>query len=76
MMLAYPMTTGRNFDEILRVMDSIQMTAKYKVATPANWKQGDDVIIAGSVSDEDAKTLIPGGWKTVKPYLRVVKQPG
>jgi alkyl hydroperoxide reductase subunit AhpC len=76
MMLAYPMTTGRNFDEILRVIDSIQMTAKHRVATPANWKPGDDVIIAGSVSDEDAKTLFPGGWKTVKPYLRVVKQPG
>jgi alkyl hydroperoxide reductase subunit AhpC len=76
MMLAYPMTTGRNFDEILRVMDSIQMTAKYKVATPANWKRGEDVIIAGSVSDEEAKTLFPGGWKTVKPYLRVTKQPG
>ncbi|HSW16118.1 MAG TPA: peroxiredoxin [Ramlibacter sp.] len=75
MMLAYPMTTGRNFDEILRVMDSVQMTAKHKVATPANWKQGDDVIIAGSVSDEDAKTLFPGGWKAVKPYLRVTKQP-
>ena len=76
LMLTYPMTTGRNFDEILRVLDSMQMTAKYRVATPANWKKGDDVIIAGSVSDEEAKTLFPGGWKTVKPYLRVTKQPG
>ncbi|MGZ5887747.1 MAG: peroxiredoxin [Ramlibacter sp.] len=76
LMLTYPMTTGRNFDEILRVLDSMQLTAKYKVATPANWKQGDDVIIAGSVSDEDAKTLFPQGWKAVKPYLRVTKQPG
>jgi alkyl hydroperoxide reductase subunit AhpC len=76
LMLTYPMTTGRNFDEILRVLDSMQMTAKYKVATPANWKKGEDVIIAGSVSDEEAKTLFPGGWKTVKPYLRVTKQPG
>jgi thioredoxin-dependent peroxiredoxin len=75
LMLTYPMTTGRNFDEVLRVIDSIQLTAKHKVATPANWKDGDDVIIAGSVSDEDAKTLFPQGWKTVKPYLRVVKQP-
>jgi thioredoxin-dependent peroxiredoxin len=76
LMLTYPMTTGRNFDEILRVLDSMQMTAKYRVATPVNWKQGEDVIIAGSVSDEEAKTLFPGGWKTVKPYLRVIKQPG
>jgi alkyl hydroperoxide reductase subunit AhpC len=76
LMLTYPMTTGRNFDEILRVVDSMQMTAKHKVATPVNWKQGEDVIIAGSVSDEDAKTLFPGGWKAPKPYLRVVKQPG
>ncbi len=76
LMLTYPMTTGRNFDEILRVLDSMQLTAKHKVATPANWKHGDDVIIAGSVSDEDAKTLFPGGWKSPKPYLRVVKQPG
>ena len=75
LMLTYPMTTGRNFDEILRVLDSMQLTAKYKVATPANWKQGDDVIIAGSVSDEEAKTLFPDGWKAPKPYLRVVKQP-
>jgi alkyl hydroperoxide reductase subunit AhpC len=76
LMLTYPMTTGRNFDEILRVLDSMQMTAKYKVATPVNWKNGEDVIIAGSVSDDEAKTLFPGGWKTVKPYLRVTKQPG
>src|SRR5438105_9995351 len=73
--LTYPMTTGRNFDEILRVLDSMQMTAKYKVATPVNWKKGDDVIIAGSVSDEDAKKLFPEGWKAPKPYLRVVRQP-
>jgi alkyl hydroperoxide reductase subunit AhpC len=76
LMLTYPMTTGRNFDEILRVLDSMQLTAKYKVATPVNWEQGQDVIIAGSVSDDDAKTLFPGGWKSPKPYLRIVKQPG
>jgi len=76
LMLTYPMTTGRNFDEILRVLDSMQMTARYKVATPVNWKKGDDVIIAGSVSDEDAKKLFPEGWKSPKPYLRIVKQPG
>ena len=76
LMLTYPMTTGRNFDEILRVLDSMQMTAKYKVATPVNWKHGEDVIIAGSVTDEEAKTLFPGGWKSPKPYLRIVKQPG
>ena len=75
LMLTYPMTTGRNFDEILRVLDSMQLTAKFKVATPVNWKNGEDVIIAGSVSDADAKTLFPGGWKAPKPYLRVVKQP-
>ena len=75
LMLTYPMTTGRNFDEILRVIDSMQLTAKHKVATPANWKHGDDVIIAGSVSDDDAKTLFPAGWKSPKPYLRIVKQP-
>ncbi|HEY6897163.1 MAG TPA: peroxiredoxin [Rhodocyclaceae bacterium] len=75
LMLTYPMTTGRNFDEILRVLDSMQLTAKFKVATPVNWKQGEDVIIAGSVSDADAKTLFPDGWKAPKPYLRVVKQP-
>src|SRR5258708_7528729 len=75
LMLTYPMTTGRNFDEILRVLDSMQLTAKHKVATPVNWKNGDDVIIAGSVSDDDAKTLFPGGWKSPKPYLPVVQQP-
>ncbi|MDQ6684794.1 MAG: peroxiredoxin [Pseudomonadota bacterium] len=73
--LTYPMTTGRNFDEILRVLDSMQLTAKHKVATPVNWKQGDDVIIVSSVSDEEAKQKYPGGFKTVKPYLRTVKQP-
>jgi alkyl hydroperoxide reductase subunit AhpC len=75
LMLTYPMTTGRNFDEIVRVLDSIQLTARHKVATPVNWKPGDDVIIAGSVSDADAKTLYPDGWKAPKPYLRIVKQP-
>jgi alkyl hydroperoxide reductase subunit AhpC len=75
LMLTYPMTTGRNFDEILRVLDSMQLTAKFKVATPANWKNGEDVIIAGSVSDDDAKKQYPGGWKAPKPYLRIVKQP-
>ena len=75
LMMTYPMTTGRNFDEILRVLDSMQMTAKHKVATPVNWKQGEDVIIAGSVSDEDAKTLFPQGWQAPKPYLRIVTQP-
>jgi alkyl hydroperoxide reductase subunit AhpC len=75
LMMTYPMTTGRNFDEILRVLDSMQMTAKHKVATPVNWKPGEDVIIAGSVSDEDAKALFPQGWKAPKPYLRIVRQP-
>ena len=75
LMLFYPMTTGRNFDEVLRVLDSIQLTAKHKVATPANWKQGQDVIIAGSVNDEDAKKLFPNGWKAPKPYLRITQQP-
>ena len=75
LLLVYPMTTGRNFDEILRVIDSMQLTAKHKVATPADWKQGQDVIITGAVSDEDAKTLFPG-YKTLKPYLRTTKQPG
>ena len=75
LLLAYPMTTGRNFDEILRVIDSLQLTVKHKVATPVNWKQGDDVIISGSVSDDDAKTLFPAGWKSPKPYIRIVKQP-
>ena len=75
LMLTYPMTTGRNFDEILRVLDSMQLTARRKVATPANWKSGDDVIIVPSVSDEEAKKAYPDGWKTIKPYLRVVGQP-
>jgi len=75
LILTYPASAGRNFDEILRVIDSLQLTANYKVATPANWKHGEDVIIAGTVSDEDAKKLFPDGWKTVKPYLRTIKQP-
>jgi thioredoxin-dependent peroxiredoxin len=75
LMLFYPMTTGRNFDEILRALDSMQLTAKHKVATPAQWKQGQDVIIAGSVSDEEAKKLFPQGWKAPKPYLRITQQP-
>lgn len=75
LVLVYPMTTGRNFDEILRVIDSLQLTAKHRVATPADWKQGDDVIIAGSVSDDEAKTIYPGGWKSPKPYIRIVPQP-
>ena len=73
--LTYPMTTGRNFDEVLRVIDSMQLTSKHKVATPANWKQGQDVIIAGSVNDEEAKKLFPNGWKAPKPYLRITGQP-
>ena len=75
LMLAYPMTTGRNFDEILRVLDSMQLTAKHKVATPVNWKKGEDVIIVPAVSDEEAKQKYPNGWKTLKPYLRVVAEP-
>ncbi len=75
LMLTYPMTTGRNFDEIIRVLDSMQLTAKHKVATPVNWENGEDVIIAPSVSDEEAKSLFPAGWKTLKPYLRITKQP-
>ncbi|MBX6369561.1 MAG: peroxiredoxin [Rhodospirillales bacterium] len=74
-MLIYPMASGRNFDEVLRLIDSLQLTAKHKVATPANWKQGEDVIIVPTVSDEEAKQRFPGGWKAVKPYLRVTKQP-
>jgi alkyl hydroperoxide reductase subunit AhpC len=75
LMLVYPMSTGRNFDEVLRVLDSIQLTANHKVATPANWKQGEDVIIVPAVSDDEAKQKFPNGWKTIKPYLRVVAQP-
>jgi alkyl hydroperoxide reductase subunit AhpC len=75
LVLVYPMTTGRNFQEILRAIDSLQMTAKHRIATPADWKQGDDVIIAGSVSDEEAKKIYPHGWKAPKPYLRIVPQP-
>lgn len=75
MIMTYPMTTGRNFDEILRVIDSLQLTAKHKVATPANWKQGGDVIITGAVSDEEAKVKFPQGWQTPKPYIRIVAQP-
>ena len=75
LVLVYPMTTGRNFDEVLRVIDSLQLTAKHRVATPANWKQGDDVIIAGSVTDDEAKKIYPNGWKAPKPYLRIVPQP-
>lgn len=74
--LTYPASTGRNFDEILRVIDSLQLTDNYKVATPVNWKQGEDVIIVPAVKDEDAKKLFPQGWKTLKPYLRIVGQPG
>ncbi len=76
LVIVYPMSTGRNFDEVLRVIDSIQLTAKYSVATPVNWKNGEDCIIVPAVSDEQAKEKFPGGWKTVKPYLRVVPQPG
>ena len=75
LMIVYPMTTGRNFNEILRVLDSMQLTADHKVATPVNWKDGDDVIIVPAVSNEDAEKVYPDGWETVKPYLRKVKQP-
>ena len=75
LVIVYPMSTGRNFDEVLRVIDSLQLTAKYSVATPVNWKDGDDCIIVPAVSDEDAKAKFPAGWKTIKPYLRVTPQP-
>jgi len=75
LILVYPMTTGRNFDEVLRVIDSLQLTAKHKVATPVNWQKGEDVIIAGSVSDEEAKQQYPQGWKAPRPYIRIVPQP-
>jgi alkyl hydroperoxide reductase subunit AhpC len=75
LMLVYPMTTGRNFDEVLRVIDSLQLSAKHRVATPVNWKPGDDVIIAGAVSDDEARQIYPQGWKAPKPYLRIVPQP-
>jgi alkyl hydroperoxide reductase subunit AhpC len=75
LILVYPMTTGRNFDEVLRVIDSLQLTAKHRVATPVNWKQGEDVIIAGSVNDEEAKKIYPQGWKAPRPYIRIVPQP-
>jgi len=75
LILVYPMTTGRNFDEVLRVIDSLQLTARHKVATPVNWQQGDDVIIAGSVSNDDAQKLWPQGWKAPKPYIRIVPEP-
>ena len=74
-MLIYPMSSGRNFDEVLRLVESIQLTANHKVATPVNWKNGEDVIIVPAVSDEEAKTRFPNGWTTVKPYLRIVPQP-
>ena len=75
LVLIYPMTTGRNFDEVLRVIDSLQLTAKHKVATPVNWKQGEDVIIAGSVSNDEAKEQYPDGWESPRPYIRIVPQP-
>jgi thioredoxin-dependent peroxiredoxin len=75
LILVYPMTTGRNFDEVIRVLDSLQLTSKHRVSTPVNWKQGEDVIIAGSVSDDEAKTIYPEGWKSPKPYIRIVPQP-
>jgi alkyl hydroperoxide reductase subunit AhpC len=75
LILVYPMTTGRNFDEVLRVIDSLQLTAKHRVATPVNWQQGDNVIIAGSVSDDEAKTIYPDGWESPRPYIRIVPQP-
>ncbi len=76
LILVYPMSTGRNFDEVIRVLDSLQLTAQHKVSTPVNWKQGEDVIISGSVSDDEAKATYPDGWKSPKPYIRIVPQPG
>ncbi len=76
LMIAYPMTTGRDFDEVLRVVDSLQLTAKYRVSTPVNWRQGEDVIIAGSVTNDEATRIYPNGWKAPKPYIRIVPQPG
>ena len=76
LVLVYPMTTGRNFDEVLRVIDSLQLTAKHRVATPVNWRQGDKVIIAGSVSNDEAKEIWPDGWESPKPYIRIIDQPG
>jgi thioredoxin-dependent peroxiredoxin len=75
LVIAYPMTTGRNFDELLRAIDSLQLTARHKVATPANWRQGDDVMIAGSVSDDEAREAYPEGWRAPRPYMRIVPQP-
>jgi alkyl hydroperoxide reductase subunit AhpC len=75
LVLVYPMSTGRNFDEVLRVIDSLQLTAKHRVSTPANWKQGEDVILGGAISDEEAKKLYPQGWKSPKPYIRIVPAP-
>jgi alkyl hydroperoxide reductase subunit AhpC len=75
LVLVYPMTTGRNFDEVLRVIDSLQLTAKHKVSTPVNWKNGEDVVIAGSVSDDQAREIWPDGWESPKPYIRIVQQP-
>jgi alkyl hydroperoxide reductase subunit AhpC len=75
LILVYPMTTGRNFDEVLRVIDSLQLTAKHRVATPVNWRNGENVIIAGSVSDDEAREIYPDGWESPKPYIRIVDQP-
>ena len=75
LVMVYPMTTGRNFDEVLRAIDSLQLTAKHKVSTPVNWRQGEDVIIAGSVSDDEARQMYPQGWKAPRPYIRIVPQP-
>ena len=75
LILIYPMTTGRNFDEVLRVVDSLKLTAEHRVATPVNWRQGDDVIIAGSVSDDEARMIWPDGWQAPRPYIRIVPQP-